>query len=351
MRVALIVPALRSKGPVIVARDIAAGLCERGITTVVFYLDKCPQPELDFPCRTERLTLRTVGRLRGFDIVHSHSLRPDACAWVLKNLLRWRKGFITTIHNYVDIDLQLAYGRATSLFAAIAWKWLWRGLDDRVALTRDAQRYYSRQGIETSVIYNSRQVATAQPICDTDRELIMGLRKKFHLIGSAAAVVKRKGLLQVISALPFLPDCAFVLVGDGPELEHLRTLATELGVEHRFLALGFRKNARDYLSYFDVYALPSESEGMPLALLEAAQAGVPIVCSDIPVHQEIFHSDEVFFFARQNTMSLVDAISASGRIGAEYAARAGQRVATSYTKELMISQYVGRYSKLQAQHG
>jgi glycosyltransferase involved in cell wall biosynthesis len=102
-----------------------------------------------------------------------------------------------------------------------------------------------------------------------------------HVIGSLGRLVDQKGFDLLVRALPELPDATLVLVGDGPEREALNTLAASLGVANRLHITGWSAEARRYLPTFDVFALPSRWEGMPLSILEAMQAGLPVVAADV----------------------------------------------------------------------
>ena len=74
-----------------------------------------------------------------------------------------------------------------------------------------------------------------------------------------------------------VPDAHFIMIGEGPLLKDLQAQASELAVDHRFHWMGFRRDGQHLLAGFDVLAMPSELEGLPLVLLEAMAAGVPVV--------------------------------------------------------------------------
>ena len=71
---------------------------------------------------------------------------------------------------------------------------------------------------------------------------------------------------------------------------------------------GARPRAHRYLSLYDIYALPSRSEGFPLALLEAADYGKRVVCSALPVVKECFTDDELITFPMPSETALAAAI-------------------------------------------
>jgi glycosyltransferase involved in cell wall biosynthesis len=70
-----------------------------------------------------------------------------------------------------------------------------------------------------------------------------------------------------------------VIAGTGPLAADLAARARDLGVDVRFL--GHRDDVGDLLEAADVFALPSQWEGQPLALQEAMRAGRPIVATDV----------------------------------------------------------------------
>src|SRR5665647_3488542 len=70
-----------------------------------------------------------------------------------------------------------------------------------------------------------------------------------------------------------------------------------------------------YLKYFDFFIMPSRSEGFGLALIEAIQQKIPVICSDVAVFRELFHEDEVTFFKSEDLPSLVSALSTAEETG------------------------------------
>ena len=105
------------------------------------------------------------------------------------------------------------------------------------------------------------------------------------VIGTIANFYKTKGLDVLVRAVSqldknTLDKCQFVIIGDGPENSRLKTLILELSLTHNFLLTGEVANASSCLKAFDVFILPSRKEGFPFAILEAMQAGLPIIASD-----------------------------------------------------------------------
>jgi glycosyltransferase involved in cell wall biosynthesis len=101
------------------------------------------------------------------------------------------------------------------------------------------------------------------------------------VIGSAGRLVREKGYELLVEALTLVPTATAVVVGEGPERGRLESLARKLGVEDRLVLTGWKEDVAPYLRGADVFALPSRAEGLPLAILEAMQMGLPIVATDV----------------------------------------------------------------------
>ena len=112
-----------------------------------------------------------------------------------------------------------------------------------------------------------------------------------YVITSIGRITHLKGYQYLIQAMPaileLLPEAELWLVGDGPELSHLKRLAEKLGINDQIRFLGQQQNVSDWLQKTDVFVLPSLMEAMPTVILEAMACGVPVIASNLPGLQEI----------------------------------------------------------------
>ena len=90
-----------------------------------------------------------------------------------------------------------------------------------------------------------------------------------------------------------------VLAGDGPNRDSLEQLASELGLQERVEFAGDRNDIPLLLARSDLFVLPSKWEGLPLSILEAMRAGLPVIASDVGgVSETVTHGDNGFLVAR-----------------------------------------------------
>lgn len=108
-----------------------------------------------------------------------------------------------------------------------------------------------------------------------------------------------------------IPDASLVIVGGGKARAELEQLAVEQGVQRATTFAGalVPDEVRNLLHRADVFALPSRSEGMPLALLEAMAAGVPPVASRVGGVTDVIEGTSGLLVAPDEPIALADALA------------------------------------------
>jgi len=123
------------------------------------------------------------------------------------------------------------------------------------------------------------------PIDPETKKEEIGIRERYPILGIGARLVEVKGIEYLLGAVSELrrryPRALLVIAGTGPWEKRLKDVARELGIEDHVAFLGARRDMHELLRVFDLYVLPSLSEGMPLALLEAMAAGCPVVATNV----------------------------------------------------------------------
>jgi len=78
------------------------------------------------------------------------------------------------------------------------------------------------------------------------------------------------------------PDVRFLLVGEGPLRRQIEQQIAQADLTDRFILTGLRSDVERMLGAMDLFLFPSNWEGLPISVLEAEAAGLPVVASDIP---------------------------------------------------------------------
>jgi glycosyltransferase involved in cell wall biosynthesis len=124
-------------------------------------------------------------------------------------------------------------------------------------------------------VYLSKEEARQRLGLPTDAFIIGGIgeltwNKGWHYLVRASALLKHQGKVFTTA-----------IIGAGEEKVFLQTIIEEENINELITFLGFIPEAAQYAKAFDIFVLPSIKEGLPYVLLEAGQAGLPVVASKI----------------------------------------------------------------------
>jgi len=128
-----------------------------------------------------------------------------------------------------------------------------------------------------SVRYIANGIAPREQVLTPLDELDLGLPPGKPLIAWAGAVRREKNLTRLLRAFARLKyEACLLVIGDGPEMAAARSEAENLSLGPSLRFLGRREDVRDILMQCDILALSSDTEQMPLVVLEAMDAGLPV---------------------------------------------------------------------------
>jgi len=155
-------------------------------------------------------------------------------------------------------------------------------------------------------------------------------------------------LLDAFARLP-KKDTRLAIAGTGPLLEVLRVQAAALGIEERVSFLGDRSDIAALHGAASVFCLPSESEGLPNALLEALALGTPVVATDIAGTNEVVrHESTALLVPVGDAPALALALERllEDRELASRLATAGRERVQAYDFALVARQHLALFSRL-----
>jgi len=179
-----------------------------------------------------------------------------------------------------------------------------------------------------------------RPECCADFKLAPEIR----LIGTVGRMTAVKNQRLLIEALYLLrskgTEAHLAIIGEGELREKLGAYAGDLGVSEYVSLVKETRNIAEFYGALDVFCLSSDSEGIPLTLLEAMAAGVPVVSTEVGGIPEVIEDGVngclVPPGAPESLAKRVDEILGDPARGAELAAKARETVRTRFTAERMI---------------
>jgi glycosyltransferase involved in cell wall biosynthesis len=172
---------------------------------------------------------------------------------------------------------------------AVAERLLMRGTDRVVASAEAVRQFYIGQvradPSKVDVIYNAVDWAQLRTNMRRDEMRVsLGIPRDRPVAGVIARLTEQKGHVHLFDALARTAELAnvhLIVVGDGELREDLSRRVHALGISSRVHFLGARRDLGDLLHVMDLFVLPSLWEGLPLSLVLAMGAGVPVVATTV----------------------------------------------------------------------
>ncbi len=271
--------------PVVLCRDetgvapLRSALAELGVNC----LSVSPMPEGGRGLRALPGLVRTLRALRP-QVLHAHLSWPIDAKFALAGARAARvPAIVATCHSFFDIPMgpvrtaqQWAVARGVDAYIAVS-----RHVADRVRETMPwpADRIeVITNGIDADAFVRERSESLRRRLTDGDpRPVVLTIGRLDDL----------KGHVHLLAAAREVPEAFFLISGEGPARAMLERRVSELGIGERVRFLGRYPSVPDLLACADLFALPSLSEGLPLAVLEAMAAGLPVVASAIGGTDEV----------------------------------------------------------------
>ena len=360
MRVLLATPGTDVGGAERIVLALAHALPRRGHQVVLWGPAGTLEPELDgvpltrvvVPDR-ERSPIGLVAGVASLaaavrrtrpDVVHAHNPRVSGMAAAAVRIARGprRPPLLATFHG----SLRTEYRAAAALF---------RGADAVTCVSGDAAAGLRAAGLPAAglhVVLNSVVVPLAEPaaVAALDGEFGLGGAPVVAILGR---LVKQKNHARFLAAAACVaqeqPDVRFVVVGDGPLRAELTEQAHALGLDGRLIFTGLRHDAPAFAARADLVVVSSDSEGLPLVVLEALAAGTPVVSTPVEGVRDLRDAGVVEIVPNADADALargIVALMADPRRRAEMGARGRELVAERYSADGMVDAFERLYSEL-----
>ncbi|MEI6100266.1 MAG: glycosyltransferase family 4 protein, partial [Eubacteriales bacterium] len=130
----------------------------------------------------------------------------------------------------------------------------------------------------------------------------LGISRDAYVLVSVGELIRRKNFETSIRAFAKMriPGSVYLICGEGPQKTELKKLARQLKIEDRVIFAGFRRDIHEILQIAKVFVFPSLQEGLPVALMEAMCAGLPVVCSAIRGNMDLIRDGVNGFLVKKD---------------------------------------------------
>lgn len=249
----------------------------------------------------------------GFDIIHIHGVGPALLAWLPK-LLKPEQKVIVTFHC-IDRKHQKWGFIARMMLRLGEWS-ACRFADRTITVSRTLHQYCS-EAYDSMTVYIPNGVKP-NPASGSDELVKFNIESKNYIV-MVSRLVRHKGAHYLIKAFRALKDRypeivrdkKLVFVGDSAftddYVKELREMAKD---DKDIIFTGYQsgETLKQLFEHAYVCVHPSESEGLPICILEAMGYGLPVIASDIPENMEVIEQAGISF-ANKSVEDLVAKLS------------------------------------------
>jgi glycosyltransferase involved in cell wall biosynthesis len=230
-----------------------------------------------------------------FDIVHSHGPRANLfSAYIRKRIIaKW----VTTLHSDPSLDFM------TSGYIGKIFSYLNKNSVKKADLIFAVSDLFSQMVISYGIpesrvktIFNGISFDDCVKSKDLDLRKTVGLERDDFVISMVARLHPVKGHQLVLDAIQQITNndkIKLLLIGDGSTRTELEEAVKDMNLNESVKFLGFRDDVEQLLSVSDISILASFSESFPLALLESANVGTPIISTDVGGVNQLINSKDV----------------------------------------------------------
>jgi glycosyltransferase involved in cell wall biosynthesis len=268
----------------------------RALGVAVFVV---PQLVPEIAPRLDWLAVRALREIiRGYrpDLVHAHSSKAGLLGRIAASLAGVPSVF--TAHGFAFTENASVPRRVI----AMASEWIAAKVG-RAVIT--VSNYDNELGVRCRVLAPGEAHVIHNGIPDVHSRATPGTGSQVNIVMVArfAAPKDHECLLRALSGLaePF----TLWLIGGGPRLPEARTETVGLGISDRVVFMGSRSDVPELLAKAHIFALVSNYEGLPISILEAMRAGLPVVATDVGgVRECVRHNENGFLVPRANVENL-----------------------------------------------
>ena len=214
------------------------------------------------------------------DLIDAHTAHAHALGFVVKLLL---PAIRLVVHRHIDLPPKDTYfNRRLYLSPRV---------DRFVAISSNVAKVLCAYGVADNRISLQHSTVDPAPLAGLDHDACrtalrssLGIDPATPLIGVIAQLAPYKDHLMLLDALAMLKRENFrlhcIVAGEGRSRSAVESRISELGLSDSVSMLGFRRDVPELLAGLDLLAMPSRTEGLGIAVLEAFHSGVCVVATD-----------------------------------------------------------------------
>jgi glycosyltransferase involved in cell wall biosynthesis len=284
----------------------------------------------------------------GIDIIHSHGYKPNILIGFIPPRIR-KMPLVITLHGWtstVQVDKLRLY------------EWLdlksLKHADVVVSVSKATGHHRALRELRTETIHNGISKIEFKPKAELANQSLVKFCENNFTIGSIGRLSPEKGYGYLIDAFSVFArregKVKLVILGDGKEKSDLQRKIDKSELGKRILLAGYQSNAALYIPLLKIFVLSSLTEGLPITVLEAMQANVPVICSKVGGLEEMLVDKETGILVEKENVTemsrAMETLYLSEELRSKISANAKKLSTSQFSSETMAAKYKKLYDRI-----
>lgn len=293
-------------------------------------------------------------KIKSFDphIIHTHTAKAGFLGRLASLTIRKKYFLVHTFHGHL---LHGYFGSCKTRLVVLAERVMSNYTDSLIAVGSRVMEELLAVKIgsrEKFLVIGPGLQLKDLPTRESEMEEL-GIPKQFIIswIGRAVKIKAPERVLEIATECKLRGlEVHFALSGDGPLLGALKSRAKQLHLPIQFL--GWQTDIERILSFSDLVILTSENEGMPVALIQAQMAGIPVLTTDVGSASEVLVNGKSGFCIDYSAKDFVDKIETliNNPLMQKTFGEAGKKNAIEkFSRSRLVSDHANLYRRLISQ--
>ena len=292
------------------------------------------------------LQVLSLTKKKNIHVIHSHTVDSLLDASLCK-LFGWKIRTIHTFHygNYPNLPSKYLF--AEKVFSRFA--------DNLVAVGNE-----QKEKITKALKIDDRSIVTVwNGVPKSQGKQEISAVEKYRqservIVGTVCTLIEQKGLTHLLDVAYSVKqkggNALFLIAGEGHLRKDLEEKTTRLGLNDNVIFMGWVNNAsQTFIPHIDIFFLPSLWEAMSVVVLEAMEAGKPVVVTNVGENRHVITDGVDGFLAEpgntQRMADVIDRLIDNNDLRAQTGEKAREKIRSLFGVERMVSAYQSLYAK------
>lgn len=285
---------------------------------------------------------------KDIDLVHTQTLRSDYVVFLARIMVGFKRRIIHfgIRQNFMFLPNESSIFFIKNVLFYFSCHLVTHNICAAKHLEHKLIKTLRVSSMKVSLIQNGLLIDPKRVQLNKEQKTNLRLNNKIPAIAYVGQIISRKNVEVLVQALTNISrNYRCLIIGSGREEQVVRNFIRDKALDDKIFVLGFRSDIRPYLTATDIFVMPSMSEGLTFAVIEAMAYGIPCIVSNISAHSEMVTNNKnglLFELGTNRVLNLTKKLNkllSDTKLRRRLGGHAKKTIISNHTKEKMVKGY------------